>query len=98
MSEPQPGEVAITLPAGPGHERLSTDVVARGALAAALSRRLGRSVTLSVTGESSPAKKAAEPPRRLTPELVKEEKLARLSGADPLLKTAVDEWHLELLD
>ncbi len=98
LSEPQPGEVAITLPAGPGHERLNSDVLARGALAAALSRQLGRSVTLTVTGQSAAAKKAAEPPRRLTPELVKEEKLARLAGADPMLKTAVDEWHLELLD
>jgi hypothetical protein len=37
-------------------------------------------------------------PRRLTPEGVRSDQLARLTRADPLLGEAVERWDLELLD
>jgi hypothetical protein len=98
IREPETGTVALDLPAGPGLERLTTEPAARAALEKALSEKLGRKIAIKISGESSPAKKADEPPRRLTPELVKSEKLARLAREEPLLKQAVDEWKLELID
>ena len=98
IREPEIGTVVLDLPAGPGLERLTTEPTARAALEKALSDKLGRKIAIKVSGESGPAKKADEPPRRLTPELVKSEKLARLAREEPLLKQAVDEWKLELID
>ena len=98
VSEPEPGVVALDLPPGPGLERLNAEPTARVAIENALSQRAGRKIRLKVRGESDVAKKADEPPRRLTPELVKSEKLARLAREEPLLKQAVDEWKLELID
>jgi hypothetical protein len=98
VSEASPGIVTIEVPAGPASERLNSDSAARTAIAKALSERLGRTVRLEVVAEgASPAEKT-EARRRLTPELVKSEKLARMTKEDPVLGQAVNEWNLELLD
>jgi hypothetical protein len=98
VSEPQAGVVAIEVPAGPGFEKLNSDVGARTTIAKALSERLGRSIKLEVAASGAVSAETSEPPRRLTPELVKSEKLARMAREDPVLGKAVEEWNLELLD
>ena len=99
VSEASPGTVTIEVPSGPASERLNADFAARKAIAKALSERLGRTVQLEiVTAGASAAAEKAEAPRRLTPELVKSEKLARMAKEDPVLGQAVNEWNLELLD
>jgi hypothetical protein len=40
----------------------------------------------------------AEPPRRLTLEQVKSEKMARMAREEPVLGQAVQEWDLELIE
>ncbi|MGQ0815371.1 MAG: DNA polymerase III subunit gamma/tau [Gemmatimonadota bacterium] len=99
ITEPEPGKILLDLPNGPGLERLSTDMPARVAIAKALSAKLGRTVTVDVKGvQTGGNTQQPEAPRRLTPELVKAEKLARMAKEDPLLAKAVAEWNLELLD
>ena len=48
--------------------------------------------------ESAPATGPGEPPRRLTAESVRSERLAMLRRRDPTLDAAVDALDLELLD
>ena len=90
--------MTIEVPAGPASERLNADIAARNAIAKALSERLGRTVQLAIVTEGASAAEKTEAPRRLTPELVKSEKLARMAKEDPVLGQAVNEWNLELLD
>jgi len=97
VTETEPGLVELEIPPGPGLERLS-DTRTRGALAAALSEELGRTVRLEVKNAGVGAGPAKAEPVRLTPERVKAEKLARLAATDEGLKQAVEEWNLELLD
>lgn len=98
ITEAAAGIVEIGLPPGPGYERLSAEPTARTSIEKALSERLGRKVAVSVRAIGATQKKVDEPPRRLTPELVRSEKLARLAREAPLLKQAVDEWNLELVE
>lgn len=98
ITEPVPGQVVLKLPQGPGLERLSEEPVTRNALAAALARRLGRTVSLEVATLDDQVDGAAAPPRRLTPEQVKADRLARMAQEEPVLGKAVQEWDLELLD
>ena len=100
ISEPEPGRIFLDLPPGPGLERLTNEATARIQIAKTLGAKLGREVTVDVKGAASSAERPQQPeaPRRLTPELVKTEKLARMAKEDPILGQAVDEWNLELLD
>ena len=99
ISEPERGKVILDIPAM-GLERLTSEPTARVQIAKTLSEKLGREVTLELKGAATTSEKTKRPeaPRRLTPELVKTEKLARMAKEDPILGQAVEEWNLELLD
>ncbi len=102
ISEPQPGQVELRLPAGgPALEKLTADKTARVTIERALASKLQRDVELVIRAEGASAQKEAAappPPRRFTPEQVKNDKLERMAREEPVLKKAVDEWKLELLD
>ena len=94
--EEQGGDrVVLSLPPGPGLERLSGDSRAARALEQAFSEALGRKVQLVVQAASAGE---AVAPRRLTPEQVRADKLARIAREQPMLARAVEAWDLELLD
>jgi len=88
--------VILELPAGPGLERLSSESATRGALQSAFSEELGRPVTVDARARG--AESDAYSARRLTPERVRSDQLARLSKTAPLLNQAVEVWDLELMD
>src|SRR5690606_619637 len=96
IAEETPDRVVLELPPGPGLERLTTEHAARQQLESALARRLGRTVALEVRAQGRAGERAAAPPRRLTPEQVKADRLRRLLQEEPLLGRAVQEWDLEL--
>jgi len=87
------GHVVIELPAGPGLDRLTSDPALRQRLADRLAESLGRPVELDVRAAAEPT-----PADRLTPERVRDERLARLAREEPVLGKAVKEWELELRD
>jgi DNA polymerase-3 subunit gamma/tau len=89
--------VVLELPAGPGLERLLAEPHAQKALEAGFGAELGIEVSLSVRARGRESDRSS-PPRRLTPERVRTDQLARLAQADPLLGRAVERWDLELLD
>lgn len=94
--EEQGGDrVVLSLPPGPGLERLSGDSRDARALEQAFSEALGRKVQLVVQAASAGE---AVAPRRLTPEQVRADKLARIAREQPMLARAVEAWDLELLD
>lgn len=98
ISEREPGVVVLELAAGPGFEKLTSDSGSRVAIMKALSATLGRQITLEVKAQAGSAAPNPDAPRRLTPELVKTEKLARMAKDDPVLGKVVEEWNLELMD
>jgi DNA polymerase-3 subunit gamma/tau len=98
ISENEPGIVVLELPLGPGLEKLASDSTARVAVMKALSEQLGRQIRLEVKAKGVDTAQSPDAPRRLTPELVKTEKLARMAKEDPVLGKAVEEWNLELMD
>jgi DNA polymerase-3 subunit gamma/tau len=98
ISENEPGIVVLELPLGPGLEKLASDSTARVAVMKALSEQLGRQIRLEVKAKGADTAQSPDAPRRLTPELVKTEKLARMAKEDPVLGKAVEEWNLELMD
>jgi hypothetical protein len=89
--------VVLELPPGPGLERLMAEVGAQRALQAAFAEELGVEVRLDVRARGGETDSSAAP-RRLTPEGVRSDQLARLTLADPLLGKAVERWDLELMD
>ena len=86
--------VILELPPGPGLERLTSEPAARRSLEEALARQLGRPIVLEARAQGGGP---AAPPR-ITPERLKEERLARIAREEPLLGQAIQEWDLELLD
>jgi DNA polymerase III subunit gamma/tau len=96
--------IVLQVPVGPALERLTgAESVARRSVQEILGELLGREVELVVRsavatpGAAHPAGRA-EAPARITPERVRNERLAKLSRHDPLLADAVRDWDLELLD
>ncbi|HUG41361.1 MAG TPA: DNA polymerase III subunit gamma/tau [Longimicrobiales bacterium] len=83
---------SLELPPGPGIDMLE-DSRTRRALEDALSARVGRPLRLEVRAAG-----AENAPGRLTPEVVREEQVRKLSREEPALDRAVREWDLELLD
>jgi hypothetical protein len=69
---------------------------ARRPLEQALSRRVGRPVRVVFAAVSGGA--AAPGANRITAETARRDRLARLTGEEPLLAAAVQEWDLELID
>ena len=98
ISEPQPGKVVLEIPTGPALEKLSTDAKAWATLERALAGKLNRDVALEIRAQGAGASEEAPAPRRFTPEQVRNHKLERMAREEPVLKKAVDEWKLELLD
>ncbi len=90
-------QIVLELPAGPGFERLSTEPVTLRAVEDALAERVGHSRRLVVRSMGR-GQGRAEPQARLTPERVKQDRLARMARDEPLLGRIVQEWDLELLD
>ncbi|MEX2280928.1 MAG: DNA polymerase III subunit gamma/tau [Gemmatimonadota bacterium] len=97
-TEPQPGQVVLEMPAGPGLERLRSEPATRRALEVALSDQLGRPIALEPRAAPVAAASPPEPVQRLTVERVKAEQLSRLTAEEPTLKKAAEEWNLELLE
>lgn len=93
VSEGADGEVRVTLPAGPGLDRLR-EAARQGKLEAGLSRELGRDARVVLEAAEAPAEGAA----RVTLESVREGRLRELLAKEPALERAVTELDLELLD
>ncbi len=87
--------VVLSLPNGPGLERLSGDSRDARALEDAFTEALGRQVRLVV---QAAAAGEATAPRRFTPGQVRADRLARITREQPMLARAVDAWDLELID
>ena len=87
--------VVLSLPNGPGLERLSGDSRDARALEDAFTEALGRQVRLVV---QAAAAGEATAPRRFTPVQVRADRLARITREQPMLARAVDAWDLELID
>jgi DNA polymerase-3 subunit gamma/tau len=94
--------VVLEVPAGPGLERLSGESTARVAVRDIMGGLLGRTIELTVRpaayADPDAGDAVPEPPRRITPERVKAERLAALSREDPAFRAAIQSWDLELLD
>ena len=89
-------EVCLRLPAGsPLLERLRNPRLLQ-ALEAALAEQLGASVALQF--RAAEGEQDVSAPRRITAESAREERLRRLSSEEPLLRAAVQEWDLELIE
>jgi hypothetical protein len=95
-------DVVLEVPAGPGFERLSGESATRSAVRDIMAELLGCSIGLSIraAGHSDPdaGDASPEPPRRITPEAVRAERLAAISRDDPAVRAAVQSWDLELVD
>jgi len=90
-------KLILELPPGPGLERLATGGAEHRQLEAAIARRAGRPVTL-VARAGGDAGAGGGPPRRLTSEQVRMDRLERMKREEPALGRAVEEWDLEWLD
>jgi DNA polymerase III subunit gamma/tau len=96
--------IVLQVPVGPALERLTgAESVARRSVQEILGEILGREVELVVRSAAAEPGTAHPPgrteaPARITPERVRNERLAKLSRHDPLLADAVRDWDLELLD
>jgi DNA polymerase-3 subunit gamma/tau len=97
VDEDTEGRVILTLPTGPGLERLN-DVAIKRDVETALSNELGRKITIEPRANANTTERATGPVERLTPEKVKNDQLARMSRDEPVLGKAVKDWDLELLD
>jgi DNA polymerase III subunit gamma/tau len=103
VADVENGAARITLPPGPGLERIRGEPATRAAVEAALVEVLGQSVVLEIDAgaptDSAPAgNRTRVQPARLTPEQVKADQLARLARNEPLLRSAIRAWDLELAD
>ena len=93
LEEGEGGQVMLRLPAGPGLERLQ-DVRVREHLQTTLSSLHGAPLVLSVGALGG----GDGPMTRMTQESVRETRMDDLLAREPLLKEAVEELDLELLD
>ena len=84
--------IHVLVPAGPAYDRLQEPAILRQ-LTATLATHLGRSAPIVV----DLAEGAAEP-SRITPEKVRQDRLSELIQKEPVLRRAVEELDLELLD
>lgn len=90
-------KLIIELPPGPALDLLAAGSAEHVQLEAALSRVAGGPVTLEAR-PGGPAGTEGGPPRRLTSEQVRQDRLDRMKREEPLLGRAVEEWDLEWLD
>lgn len=102
VAKVSPGEEAdsliVEVPPGPGYERLNTEPATRRALEEAISAECGREIRLIFQLGGQGKGGESEPPRRITPEQLRNERLERMLSEEPLLGKAVQEWDLEWLD
>jgi hypothetical protein len=94
VAEEGEGRAVIELPPGPALERLADGSVALRTLEAALADRIGRPLHVEIR----PPDPGARPRERLTPQKVKNDRLARISREEPALGRAVEEWDLEIVE
>jgi DNA polymerase-3 subunit gamma/tau len=94
VTETEPGKLVLELPPGPGFEKLAGAPQALLTLEKAIAERVGRAVSLQAVEQGSRREAVA----RLTPEMVRKQKLASLTEEEPVLGKAVESWDLELLD
>jgi len=90
---PSEGQVRVSLPPGPGLERLMSPGV-RAGLREALQRHWGHELELIVAGKGQ--EKGL--PSRATPETVRDGRLRDLVSKEPAIGEVVQELDLELLD
>ena len=88
--------LVLEMPPGPGLEMLESSPTAARTLEGALAEALGRNVRLEI--RAAGGDDVAQEPARLTPERVREDRVRKLSGEEPGLDRAVQEWDLEMLD
>ena len=90
--------MVIELPVGPGLERLE-DPSAKRALQEALGRLMNSEpeIVLRASGDGVPDG-ALPQPERISPEMVRKDRMKGLIKREPRLQSAVDELDLELLD
>jgi DNA polymerase-3 subunit gamma/tau len=105
VAEATHGSVVLEMAGGPGLERMATGSVARSAVQDVLSELLGRRIELTVRSPAAarPAAEAAtadmpDMPERITPERVRLQKLQALTRDDAVLRAAVADWDLELME
>src|SRR5688572_2070306 len=99
VAEATSSSVVLEMGGGPGLERLATETVTRCAVQDVLSELLGRRIELTVRAVGArPVASGVEPTERLTPERVRLQKLDALTRDNDVLRAAVAEWDLELLD
>ena len=94
VSEGEGGELHLSLPPGPGHERLSQPATL-GQLREALGRHLDRSPEIVL---QPPGQEEAGTTERISQESVRNGRLKDLVKKEPILGRAVEELDLELLD
>jgi len=94
VSEGEGGELRLSLPLGPGHERLSEPATLRQ-LREALGRHLDRSPEIVL---QPPDQEEARTTERISQESVRNGRLKDLVKKEPILGRAVEELDLELLD
>ncbi len=91
--------IVLEMPGGPALDRINRDPVALQALRNGLSEELGRGVQIRVeAGPESLTEAQPTSASRLTPERIRSDQLDRLASGDPVLRRAVREWDLELLE
>jgi hypothetical protein len=100
VAELDGGAARITLPPGPGLERIRGEPTTRAAVEAALAEVLGQDVALEIAGSATATTMAGDraAAARLTPEQVKADQLARMARDEPRLRSAIHAWDLELVD
>jgi hypothetical protein len=92
------GEQAVRISVPPGSpvlERLGKPT-ARRSLEAAMSGRLGRTISIEFATVDAPDHAAGS--GRITAETARRDRLKRLVEEEPLLAAAVQAWDLELID
>jgi DNA polymerase-3 subunit gamma/tau len=92
--EEERGRAVIELPPGPALERLAEGSAALRSLESALADRIGGPLRVEVRAPDQ----ATVHKERLTPEKVKNDRLARISREEPALGRAVQEWDLEIVE
>jgi hypothetical protein len=94
VSEGESGAVQLSLPSGPGHERLSEPAIL-GQLRVALGRHLDGAPEIILQPPDQEETGTAE---RISQESVRNGRLKDLVKKEPILGRAVEELDLELLD
>lgn len=100
-ARPTPGDDSqVRVEMAPGSLELEpvTSTTNRRTLEDALGRRLGRRIQVVYTAGAGGGEGPGAAPSRITAESARADRLERLAAEEPLLRAAVQEWDLELVD